>query len=307
MIDEEIEVLDISDENINALNKKNLFVKVGKIVVIVLSILIGISSIGLSIYSFYNSVPQNIIDLVGVFKIIFLTLGGFMFIILGGIGIGLLWTIYWIVLLFLKLSHKKKKVIIVSVAIIVLLFSLVSISEHFYFKDKLTTKLNQVPMGYKNFKSTYYFIHDDKIYYYKNDKDTNYKDKLYVMNIDGSENKLITSNNDLRAAVFNFVYKNEAYYYSGYLDKNMTINLSTGDINDLKNNYAYFSQTLEDGKIYLLEEKEIKNNVKINILKRVDLDTGQVIEEKQTIPSILNEDIFYDFERGECIILQLIF
>jgi len=144
-------------------------------------------------------------------------------------------------------------------------------------------------------KPNFYFPYKDKLYYY--DYITN---GLYVMNLDCSEKKLINSSVELRYASFYLVYKDEAYFINveGYHIGNQTkinkkINLVTGEITNLNNDYPFYTilpRYFDDGIVIFA------NDTRDSFIK-YNLNTDSVEFENKHGNDIVFDYIF-DYSNG---------
>lgn len=199
-------------------------------------------------------------------------------------------------------NKKSKNLIIISIIIASIL--LVLGASHFKYRNiKIETIqenknikeiLDNVPNYNYYDTSNYYFIYNDKIYYYTSE---NSIDKFNYMDLDGSNNKTITQNNELRYAQFYFVYDNEAYYYTMYDAENKKINLTTGKISSLNNDDIYISKSLKNGIVNSFSDHAIAGNA-YSFFKQFDLKKNKVIYEIKTNHSMAGKEYFLDYNRG---------
>ena len=205
-----------------------------------------------------------------------------------------------------------------------------SIIENVNNNKKLSLKqiFDTIPLN--NYDS---FIYNDKIYFseltskWNSKNDTlDYYNKFYQMDLDGKNIKVISEDERLRLAYFDFIYKNEAYFTGRYYGCYGKINLNTGKIEILhkdssdnhlsdyviNDNYAYF---LKHGGVYdksfvLFQKKdlktdkivlEVKINKDINRLNRyIDYNNGDIYyvisDIKKDAYIYKNNDVIFHFD-----------
>ena len=146
--------------------------------------------------------------------------------------------------------------------------------------------------------TSYYFNYKDKLYYYEHKKNEN---NLYIMDVDGNNKELITSNNELILPSFYLVYNNEAYFYSieGYHTEipksNNKINLKTGEITNLGNDYSFIPYTLKDGKII----SEGNLNLSDSSTFRIYNLENNTIEFEKKVEYDYRKSTIYDYSTGD--------
>lgn len=309
-----------SSNNLNNQNNNNVskgennskFKKIIKKIFIVLTIIVAIIGCGISAFSIFTSFTMESIEFFGPLPNIFVFFGGIVFLIYTAIIIAIIWIIYGIINLLYKfyniLNAKHKKIFkfaLISLLLIIIIFS-ISLNKYNYNNKNLAEVLNEPP-NYEFYDTTsYYFIHNDKIYYYVLDNNSNYTelyDRLFVMNLDGTENKKLAETDELRYATFYFVYNNEAYYYTMYYNENKKINLSTGEITSLGNDDIYISKTLTNGKVNTFIDHAIAGNA-YSIFKKVDLTTNKTISEIKTMHSMAGNEYYLDYDGGNIYYLE---
>ena len=288
----QVEPNDISSiNNTNLDNSKSTNKNILKKICIVLSIIVAIVGSGIGIFSIINSFTMDSIEFFGPLLNIFVFFGGIAFFIYTGIIIGVIWIIYGIIIklinkFYKKLSTNNKKIfkIILIIVIALLLIVSFSIKKYNYNNKNLMEVLNDPPSYEFYDNTTYYFIYKDKIYYYKlehNSSFTKLYDRLFVMNLDGTNNKKLAETDELRYATFYFVYNDEAYYYTTYYNENKKINLKTGEINSLGTNDIYIAKTLNNGIVYSFIDNAIAGDA-YSIFKKIDIKNNKTISEIKT-------------------------
>ena len=80
--------------------------------------------------------------------------------------------------------------------------------DMFFSNIELTNTIEEYSTFEYNYP-TYYFMHKEHLYYY--DYKTN---ELFVLNLDGTDKRLITKSDELHNASFFLVYKDEVYFYN---------------------------------------------------------------------------------------------
>jgi len=217
-----------------------------------------------------------------------------------------IWIIYAIIFtiysIYEPLNDKSKKIYIKILILIflIIIFSIVSIIIFKKYNKDLSVVLNEVPSCPFYETTSYYFINNDKIYYYAQDSNlarSKIYDRLYVMNLDGSQNKKIVETDELRCATFYFVYENEAYFYTPYYSENKKINLETGKITSLGNSDSYLPITLKNGIVNVFENSFFSDNV-YSMLKKVNLENNEVIYETRTKYNLNGAEFYFDYSGG---------
>ena len=142
----------------------------------------------------------------------------------------------------------------------------------------------------------FYFIYKDKFYYY--DYTLN---GLYVMNKDCTDKKLIVSDYDIKHPSFYLVYNNEAYFYNieGYLTSeekvNKKVNLITGKVTSLNNDYKFLPQYFNDGIVPSIGNRNITDS---STFRKYNLSTNSVeLENKYNYNT--NYKYIYDYSNGD--------
>ena len=309
----QVEVNDISSINNTSLdNSKSTNMNILKKICMVLSIIVAIIGGGIGIFSIIASYTMDSIEFFGPLLNIFAFLGGIVFFIYTGIIIGVIWIIYGIIKFisnfYTKLSTTNKKIFKIFLIIVIVLLLIVSFSikKYNYDNKNLMEVLNEPPDYDFYDKTTYYFIYKDKIYYYKLDPNSNftkYYDRLFVMNLDGTNNKKLAETDELRYAIFYFVYNDEAYYYTTYYDENKKINLKTGEINSLGTNDIYLAKTLNNGIIYSFIDNAIAGD-SYSIFKKIDIKNNKTISEVKTKYSMAGNVYYFDYDGGNIYYLE---
>ena len=309
----QVEPNDISSiNNTNLDNSKSTNKNILKKICIVLSIIVAIVGSGIGIFSIITSFTMDSIEFFGPLLNIFVFFGGIAFFIYTGIIIGVIWIIYGIIKLinkfYKKLSTNNKKIfkIILIIVIALLLIVSFSIKKYNYNNKNLMEVLNDPPSYEFYDNTTYYFIYKDKIYYYKlehNSSFTKLYDRLFVMNLDGTNNKKLAETDELRYATFYFVYNDEAYYYTTYYNENKKINLKTGEINSLGTNDKYIAKTLNNGIIYSFIDNAIAGDA-YSIFKKIDIKNNKTISEIKTKYSMAGNEYYFDYDGGNIYYLE---
>lgn len=285
--------------------KKSIFKIIITLICILLTILVIINTIkGLGVMYFFSLLNPI------TFILALIGLGGV--IQLSAFQIAIIWIAYGIISLlykfYNKLIIKYKKIFIFILIFLILIGFIYFISKKTYDNNHLNLAevLNEPP-SYELYDSTsYYFIHNDKIYYYVLESNNDYTkiyDKFYVMNLDGTGNKKIAETDELRYATFYFVYNNEAYYYTMYYNENKKIDLSTGEITSLGNDDIFISKTLNNGKVNVFIDHAIAGNA-YSIFKKIDLNTNKTISEIKTLNSMAGKKYFLDYDSGNVYYLE---
>lgn len=165
--------------------------------------------------------------------------------------------------------------------------------------DNIADMIDNIPNGDLYEEASYYFIYNEKIYFYdcSLDKEYNLSDNFYSMNLDGTNKKLITQNTELRYATFYFVYNNEAYFYSPYEHGNKKINLTTGDINALNIEDIYVSKTLNDGMINTFIDNAVYGN-NYSRFTKIDLKSGGQVYSVTINDTMVGKKYYLDYAGG---------
>lgn len=295
--------MNINEENKNTLQEKNSkFIKVTKRMFIALTIIVGFLGFILFIYYFIKSFTMGSIEFFGpVLNILSASLGISLLIYTIAI-IAIIWIIYVIIILLNKIFNKNKGLFtFVLIAIIIsIMFLGINIPKNNNKKNDIAEVLNNPPSFEFYDMSSYYFIYNNKIYYYSLEHNSNFSklyDRLYVMNLDGTDNKKLAETDELRYATFYFVYNNEAYYYTMYDKENKKIDLSTGKVTGLGNTDIYLGKTLNNGIVYSLLDNSMFGNSN-PILKKINLSNNTILSEVKTKYSVSNNRYFFDYDGG---------
>ena len=145
-------------------------------------------------------------------------------------------------------------------------------------------------------KPNFYFVYKDKFYYY------DYKsNSFYSMNMDCSDKNIITVDCEMKHPSFYLVYKDEAYFYNieGYhneIDKvNMKVNLLTGEITNLNNDYKVLPVTYNDGVVMTIGNLNLSDS---STFRKYNLNTNNVDFENnyKYMPSY---QYMYDYNTGD--------
>ena len=301
----------INDTNLD--NSKSPKKNILKKICIVLSIIVAIVGIGIGIFAIITSFKMDdSIEFFGPLLNILTFWGGIAFFYYTGIIIGIIWIIYGIIELiskfYKKLNANNKKIfkIFLIIGIIFLLMVSFAIKKYNYNNKNLMEVLNEPPSYEFYDNATYYFIYKDKIYYYKLEHNNNFTelyDRLFVMNLDGTNNKKLAETDELRYANFYFVYNNEAYYYTKYYNENKKINLKTGKIKSLGTNDIYIPKTLNNGIVYSFIDNAIAGDA-YSIFKKIDLKNNKIISEIKTKYSMSGNEYYFDYDRGNIYYLE---
>lgn len=295
-----------SNNDLNSYKPKNK--NILKKICIILSIIVGILGFGIGIYSMITSFNMESPEFFGPLLNIFVFLGGIAFFINTGIVIATIWIIYAIIQKIGKSykelnSNKKKRLKIVLIIIIALLL----IAFKYNYSNKNLAEVLKKPPSYEYYNdSSYYFIYKDKIYYYTLDQNNIYTklhDRLFVMNLDGTNNKKLAETDELRYAYFYFVYNDEAYYYTMYYNENKKINLKTGEIKTLETKDNYLDKTLNNGTIYSFIDNAIGGNA-YSIFKKIDIKNNNTISEIKTKHSMAGNIYYFDYDGGNIYYLE---
>ncbi len=287
---------------------KNILKKICK----VLSIIVANIGGGIGIFSIITSFTMDSIEFFGPLLNIFAFFGGIVFFICTGIIIGAIWIIYGIIKLiskfYKKLSANNKKIFKIILIIVIALLLIVSFSiKNYNYNNKNIMEVLNDPPSYEFYdNTTYYFIYKDKIYYYKlehNSSFTKLYDRLFVMNLDGTNNKKLAETDELRYATFYFVYNDEAYYYTTYYNENKKINLKTGEINSLGTNDIYLAKTLNNGIVYSFIDNAIAGDA-YSIFKKIDIKNNKTISEIKTKYSMAGNEYYFDYDGGNIYYLE---
>jgi len=257
-----------------------------KKIISILSIIIALLGCGSAIFFFISSQTMESIEFFGPLPNL-LTFGlGITIIFFSIISIIDLWINYAIVKYLYnsyKNGNKLPMILSITILIIIVIFIIIYNIYNNNNKDVYET-LNNVANRSWYEKTTYYFIHNDKIYYYYSDKH-----QLYVMNLNGSNNKLLCKSDELRYANFAFVYNNYAYYsISG---ANKKVNLSTGEITDVIGDGFILANTFDGNTANTYHGTN--KSVKINLDKNTLIYTNEFNEDMD------GKEYFIDYENGD--------
>ena len=223
---------------------------------------------------------------------------GLPFLIISGFYVLFLWIIYALSRVVSKkyeqADSKGKKIILIIVIILV---------GAIYVKDKLGPIIED-KVGYQLYGISYYidnvptyndggyyFLKNDKVYIYQKEKTgKKIKYNFYSSDIDGKNLKLITTNSIFKDSTFIFSYGDEAYFKK---DKsNFKVNLNSGEIKELNNNFNYEPLLYNDGKIYALGG-ELEDST--GVVRIIDLNNDSVIYEGVNEYSEFSGENYYDF------------
>lgn len=288
------------------------FMKMFKKICIILTIIVVVIAGIRVISSIFLSSEFNPNEILGPLLSAFAFIGAFIYLIGAFVIIAFIWIVYGIIKLlnniYVKLSHKNKKIFkIVLIALLLIIITFTVFLNIYNDKNKnLAEVLDNSPSSLFYSSTSYYFIYNDKIYYYVLDNNNDYTelyDQLFVMNLDGTDNQKLVETDELRYADFYFVYNNEAYYYTMYYGENKKINLSTGEITSLGNDDNYLSKTLKDGKVYALIDHAVAGD-SYAIFKKIDLDTNKTISEVKTTHSLSGNQYYLDYDGGNVYFLE---
>lgn len=308
-----VETKDISSiNNINLDNSKSTNKNILKKLCTVLSIIVTILGCGIGVFSIITSFTMDSTEFFGPLLNIFSFFGGIVCLLYTVVIVAAIWIIYGIIKLigkfYTKLSPNKKEIfkLVLIIAVAFLFIASFSIKKHNYDSKNLAEVLNEPPSYEFYDNTTYYFIYKDKIYYYKlehNSSFTKLYDKLFVMNLDGTNNKKLAETDELRYATFYFVYNDEAYYYTTYYSENKKINLKTGEIKSLGTNDIYLAKTLNNGMVYSFLDNDIAED-EYSVFKKIDIKNNKTISEVKTKYSMAGDKYFFDYDGGNIYYLE---
>lgn len=211
-----------------------------------------------------------------------------------------IWLIYGIIKLVIYINKKfsvKTKKIVVTTLITVILVGFIGTTCYKSYKEKDIDIYNTIiNTNYCDLycEKDFYFIYNDKIYYETGDYDED--SKLYKVDFDGKNNKLVAKTDQLKFAQFYFVYNNYAYYYTRYYSKNKKVNLSTGEILDVEIKDNYIPLTFNNGIVNTIDNNAVYDNSYFNFAK-YDLNTNREIYHTRINQSI-NYEKFLDYDTG---------
>ena len=168
--------------------------------------------------------------------------------------------------------------------------------------SELTKIIETLPLtgGMAEYKGpNFYFMYEDQLYYY------DYKThELFVTNLDGTNKRLITQSEELLNASFFLVYKGEAYFYNteGYHEQskikyNKKVNLKTGKITNLNNDYAFIPSTLKNNIITAVDCRTIHKTCHYTYV-RYNLDTNKVEYENKS-KEVIGLNMEYNDQTGD--------
>ena len=273
-----------SNDDSKEINSTINFVKNICIVLSVIVIIIGIYFMIASINAFSESRTDSLTGpLIGLFS-----LAGVIFIpSLTGFVVCIIWVVYVIikslieqheysktVTSYKKMSPEKKRKIIISIPFIIIfvILILLGIGKYNYSNKSLVKVLSN-----SNIDETNYVINKDKIYYYRGYSKP--YDRLYMMDLNGKNNKLFKESDKLSWADFYLVYNDEAYY-TDEVNENKKINLKTGEIKSL-DKYTYLPLSKNKNFVYTFDNEEDEND-NYTIIRKIDLNTNEVILSNKT-------------------------
>ncbi len=282
------------DNNINKLKKTF------KIITVII-LLLGLSGTIYYVLSFFTI---NNTESIGII-IKYLAIGlAISFLLYTGIAIGILWLIYFIIKRITKYYQnqipdkketlKKNVLIILSLSLIIIIpiYNIISSNKRI---EKVMSENPNISYLENN---NYYFVYNNKIYYYQLYKSVDYTkmyDRLYEMNLDGSNNIKIAETDELRFADFYFVYNNEAYYYTTYYDDNKKINLKTGKITSLGTKEIYIPKTLNNNTVCAFDPYAGED---YSTFRKIDLKTNTIISEVKSKHKLSNKQYYFDYDVG---------
>jgi len=199
-------------------NKSSLMV----IIIGIFSVIAVIGSIVAAV-SMHFSNPNEyekvmLIFLVPAFFILLMLLGLFMFFI----------TFIAFALLRFAIKYKKTIITLFLVSVTLWPFSLIFTNNAKEESNNPQVIFQNILDAANNPYDVYntYFIHNDMIYAYMYSNE----DEFFVMNLDGSNKRVILNSQEMRLAEFIYIDNNEAYYYTMYTNSIKKINLQTGYI-----------------------------------------------------------------------------
>ena len=142
----------------------------------------------------------------------------------------------------------------------------------------------------------FYFQYKDKFYYYDY-----IRNSLFVMNTDCSDKKLIASGKEMRHPSFYLVYKDEAYFYNieayhnGEDKVNRKVNLLTGEVISIDNDYNFIPVSFNNGIVTSLGNRNMNDST---TFRKYNLDTNSVdIENKYKHNA--DYTYIYDYSTGD--------
>ena len=221
-----------------------------------------------------------------------------------------------------KASPKTKKIIKV-VAIILFAFCLFEFTINKIKYDNkysgvknynlMTLKeiLNNVPSSTFYDSSSFYFIHNDKIYFYDfgyEDKLTSlddpsepaFYDKLYQMDLNGKNKKIISEDGKLRFSNFEFIYNDEAYFHSNSGDYYGKINLKTYKITDLcdKIPTRIYQKYMFNDNYKFFYENDYNNEEPYVLFRKNNINTNETISEVRVERKVDPSHVIFDYDYG---------
>lgn len=176
--------------------------------------------------------------------------------------------------------QKGKRKIAIAVVIIAIIFIIYGCIMYVLNSKKMEAKLDPTPSNYYE-QSNNYVIYNNKIYYYSIDSEN--RGRIYSMEFDGNDNKLVCSSEYLKTPEFLYAYQNNIYCTS-----------VTGTTMDSK---TIMKVDLKSGNITNIQESELP--FKINTLEE-DKNKYQIVMERHEIEEptkiiTVNDKVIFDF------------
>ncbi len=176
-----------------------------------------------------------------------------------------------------KVGTRRKILLTVTITFALIVIISIAIAFILFNSTKVENRLKADPSNYYS-ETNYYFITGDKIYYYNMDDED--RGRVYSMDWNGSENKLVSSSEKLKTPVFQLVYDNKAYCVcplSSTSKAVLKIDLENGTINKVcEGEIQFLADTVKDGKVMAVEISDIKYEEPKIDLYEYDLEENEM-------------------------------
>lgn len=317
--------------NINTNNENNIVEpeakkKSGLFIPILLSVIVGFIGFSVSYQKLFVANPRTGNELDIISNIFGDTFTGIITFINTLVLLLIIWVFHLGVIIKRRIDSKaspKAKKVIKVVAVLLFIFCLFEFTinkikydnKHSGVKNYnlMTLKeiLNKVPSSTFYDSSSYYFIYKDKIYFYDfgyEDKLTSlddpdeptFYDKLYQMDLNGKNKKVISEDGKLRFTKFEFIYNDEAYFHSNSGDYYGKINLKTYKITDLcdKIPTGIYQKYMFNDNYKFFYENDYNNEEPYVLFRKNNINTKETISEVRVKRKVDPSHVIFDYDYG---------
>lgn len=317
--------------NINTNNENNIVEpeakkKSGLFIPILLSVIVGFIGFSVSYQKLFVANPRTGNELDIISNIFGDTFTGIITFVNTLVLLLIIWVFHFGVIIKRRIDSKASpiaKKVIKVVAVLLFIFCLFEFTinkikydnKHIGVKkyNLMTLKeiLNKVPSSTFYDSSSYYFIYKDKIYFYDfgyEDKLTSlddpdeptFYDKLYQMDLNGKNKKVISEDGKLRFTKFEFIYNDEAYFHSNSSDYYGKINLKTYKITDLcdKIPTRIYQKYMFNDNYKFFYENDYNNEEPYVLFRKNNINTSETISEVRVERKIDPSHVIFDYDYG---------